>query len=127
MTIILIIMAVLQALSTLLTFFVTLSSNILLAFLSLAIGIGGVALYIAVIRNWSCIDDLYAELHYWQSRVRRLENDQQEDPEPIEPPAVHKKETARKPWTCPKCKSVNKPGTTACESCGAHFSSWFES
>lgn len=79
--------------------------------------------FFALGRTMSETEDLQAKL---EDLERRLHAHCRADEPPVQPvpPPAPPQEQARHSWTCVKCGSVNKRGTTTCESCGAHYSAW---
>lgn len=63
-----------------------------------------------------------------QSKLRRLldaaEAPSEHDVSGSGPAQPFSKETSRHTWKCVRCQTVNKPGTSSCSNCGAHYSPW---
>ena len=118
----LIILLIVQAISSAISFFALLSSSIILAIIQLFIGILVVTLTLAVIINTDDIENLKYELTRLREDFRK--QDQSYEFKENAPPTTHYNDTAKGTWECIKCGTVNKAGTTHCTNCAAEYSSY---
>lgn len=106
-------------------FFALLAEHMLLACLSLVSSAVGLVPLIVLVQCLDRIEDLKIDLDTLQQRFRAQERaetgvDPERKNQVFHDPEQPKIE-ARKRWICQKCQSINKPGTSVCESCGAHY------
>ncbi len=117
---------VLDVLAAVVSFFVLLGSNVIMACLAL---IGAAVSLVPLILLLQCIDrieGLEIRLDTLQQKLRAQERTANES-EPEETSASTydaplPKMTSSSRWVCSKCQSINKSGTAVCDSCGAHYS-----
>ncbi len=111
---------IVQIISSAISFFVLLSTSILLAIIQLFIGVLVITLTLAVIFNTDDIENLKYEL----TRLREDLKKQKESDNIKEntPPTANYNDTAKGTWECIKCGTVNKAGTTHCTNCKAEYS-----
>ncbi len=128
MKIALVALAVLNIVVGLVGCIVSLGSSIFVSILCLAGGAMGSVPYFALIYVLEGIDDLRESQQDVQSKLRRLldaaEAPSEHDVSGSGPAQPFSKETSRHTWKCVRCQTVNKPGTSSCSNCGAHYSPW---
>ncbi len=99
-------------------FIETLSQGVIAAIFSAVVGLAIICPLVAVAILLNSVDRLETQVNYLENELIRkdIKNN------PIEESAVpiaNKGRNAIVDWTCPKCKTVNKKGTSNCENCGA--------
>ena len=112
-------------------FFALLADHLLLACLSLVSSAIGLVPLILLVQCLERIEDLEINLDALQQKLRAHEKTENgADPEQknrVFHDSEQPKIEASKRWICQKCQSINKPGSSVCESCGAHYTCYQES
>ena len=115
---------VLDVIGTIVGFFMTLSSSVLLAILVLVSGIIGLAPIYALISALDDIDMLkydVSRLHSELYSIKKQEDEEETSKVAHSSPSVQNKEVSKRNWQCIKCVTVNKAGTSKCSNCGAPY------
>ena len=105
-----------------LSFFMLLANNIILACFSLVGSAISLVPLFLLIQCSDRIDDLETDLDTLRQKFRAHEKSEgTEQGKPIFHDAPLPKMTSQKRWICQKCQNINKPGTAVCDSCGAYY------
>lgn len=114
------ILLVINILSIICAFFITLSTSIITALIILGLGILQLVPTVALI---FCLDSIeeqnykISQLYFKLYHLQEINESETTDNPPIA--EIGKKSTL--PWKCIKCETVNKAGATNCSNCGAKF------
>ncbi|MBO5200889.1 MAG: zinc finger Ran-binding domain-containing family 2 protein [Clostridia bacterium] len=116
--IIITILTVLAFIFVIVNFFSSFSLGFMAAMFNLVLGLAALCPMVAVIVLLGDVDALETRVQYLENELIR--NDVRENP-PIsgDVPEARRGSNSIVAWTCQKCGTVNKAGTSNCEHCGA--------
>ena len=116
----LVVLLILQVLSSGIAIMALLPQSVLLAILFLFLAVLQITLTAAVIRHCGEIEDIWDEIFRLRGAVRGLQKTVETDAETVNAFETSR-EMAASTWECIKCCAVNKADTTHCSHCGAAY------
>lgn len=125
----LLVLAVLQVISGVITGVAAFTQSFILGILAIVLVVLGILPIIALLRCMEDVDDLRSECVRLQNKLHQLEKAVGPVQQPImrdseaAPASPLPAQTANYRWICPKCQSVNAEGTSSCQECGASYTS----